>query len=87
MKLLIEQAQRSNSFRFQSEITERVAVTKRNGQNSFTKRKTGVFSMEGKWVLFKRGLVYFSTFARLVKPRDISGRSEEHRSVQPQATR
>ena len=41
VKLHIEQAQRSNKFRIQSEITERVAVTKGKGHNSFTKRKTG----------------------------------------------
>ena len=41
VKLHIEQTQRSNNFRIQSEITERVAVTKGKGQNSFTKRKTG----------------------------------------------
>ena len=40
VKLHIEQAQRSNNFRIQSEITERVAVTKEKGQNSFTKGKT-----------------------------------------------
>ena len=41
VKLHIEQAQRSKNFRIQSEITERVAVTKGKGQNSFTTRKTG----------------------------------------------
>ena len=38
VKLHIEQ--RSKNFRMQSEITERVAVTKGKGQHSFTKRKT-----------------------------------------------
>ena len=41
VKLHIEQAQRSKNFRIESEITERVAVIKGKGQNSFTKRKTG----------------------------------------------
>ena len=40
VKLRIEQAQRSK-FGIQSEITERVAVTKGKGQKIFTKRKTG----------------------------------------------
>ena len=41
VKLHIEQAQRSKNCRIQSELTERAAVTKGKGQNSFTKRKTG----------------------------------------------
>ena len=41
VKLHIEQAQRSEKFRVQSEITERVAVTKGQGNNSSTKRITG----------------------------------------------
>ena len=41
VKLQIEQAQRSKTIRIPSEITERVAVTKGKGQNSFTMRKTG----------------------------------------------
>ena len=41
VKLHIEQAQRSENFRIQNDIAERVAVTKGKGQNSFTKRKTG----------------------------------------------
>ena len=41
VKLHIEQARRSKRIRIQSEITERVAVTKGKGQNSFTKRETG----------------------------------------------
>ena len=41
VKLHIEQAQRSKTCRIQIEITERVAVTKGKGQNSFTKRMTG----------------------------------------------
>ena len=59
MKLHFEQAQRNQNFRIQSEITERVAGTKGKGQNYFTKLKTGECSVEGKWVLFKRGLLYF----------------------------
>ena len=35
VKLHIEQAQRSDNFRIQSENTERAAVTKGKGQNSF----------------------------------------------------
>ena len=41
MKLHIEQAQRSKKIMIRREITERVAVTKGKGQNSFTKRMTG----------------------------------------------
>ena len=41
VRLHIEQAQRSKNLRIQNEITERGAVTKGKGQNSFTKRKTG----------------------------------------------
>ena len=41
VKLHNEQAQRSKNFRIQSEITERVAITKGKGQNSFTKPTTG----------------------------------------------
>ena len=41
VKLHTEQAQRSKKIRIQSEITERVAVTKGKGHNSFTKGKTG----------------------------------------------
>ena len=41
VKLNIEQAQRSEHFRIQSEITERAAVTEGKVQNAFTKRKTG----------------------------------------------
>ena len=40
VKLRIEQAQRSKKIRIQSEIAERVVVTKGKGQNSFTKGKT-----------------------------------------------
>ena len=40
VRLYFEQAQRSNNFRIQNEITERGAVTEGKGQNSFTKRKT-----------------------------------------------
>ena len=40
VRLHIEQAQRSKNLRIQNEITERGAVTKGKGQNSFTKRKT-----------------------------------------------
>ena len=50
VKLHIEQAQRSKKFRIQSEITERVAVTKGKGQNSFTERKTGeCFQWKANW--------------------------------------
>ena len=41
VKFYIELAQRSKNFSIQSEITERGAVTKGRGPNSFTKRKTG----------------------------------------------
>ena len=41
VKLLIEQAQRSENFGIQSEIAERAAVTEGKGQHFFTKRKTG----------------------------------------------
>ena len=40
VRLYMEQAQRSENFRIQNEITERGSVTKGKGQNSFTKRKT-----------------------------------------------
>ena len=48
VKLHIVQAQRSKNFRIQSEIAERVAVTKGKGQNSFTKRKTLVFFLHSR---------------------------------------
>ena len=38
---ILNKLKRSKHFRIQSEITERVAVTKGKGQNSSTKRKTG----------------------------------------------
>ena len=41
VKLHVGQTHRSKKIRIQSEISERVAVTKGKGQNSFTKRKTG----------------------------------------------
>ena len=40
VRVYVEQAQRSNKFRIQNEITERGAATKGEGQNSITKRKT-----------------------------------------------
>ena len=88
VKLHIEQAQRSKNFRIQSEITERVAVTQGKGQNSFTKRKTReCFQWKANGSCSKGDSCSFLTFACLGKPRDISRRSEEHRSIWPQTSR
>ena len=58
VKLHIEQAQKSKNSRIQSEITERVAVTKGKGQKFLHQAEDRrVLSVEGKWVLFKRGLL------------------------------
>ena len=58
VKLYIEQAQRSKNFRIQNAITERGAVTKREGQNSFSKQKTGeCFQWKATGSLFKRRIL------------------------------
>ena len=58
VKLLIEQAQRSENFGIQSEIAERAAVTERKGATFFHQAEDRrVLSVEGKWVLFKRGIL------------------------------
>ena len=75
VKLHFEQGQRSKNFRILSEIAECVAKFLHQAEDR------RVLSVEGKWVLFKRRLLKFSTFACLGKPRDISGRSEEHRRI------
>ena len=61
----------------QNEVTERGAVTKGKGQKSFTKRITGeCFQWKANGSCFKEILEVFH-----IRPRDIRGRSEEHRSM------
>ena len=54
VKMYIEQAQRSKSFRIQSENTQRVTVTK-GTKFLHQAEDRRVLSVEGKWVLFKKG--------------------------------
>ena len=59
-KSYIEQALRSKHFRIHNEITERGAVTKGKGQNSFTKRKTGeCFQWKANGSCSRENLVVF----------------------------
>ena len=60
LKFHVEQAQRRQNFRIQSEITERVAVTKGKGQNSFTSgRQESAFSGGQMGLAQKETLVVF----------------------------
>ena len=88
VNLHIEQAQRSKDFRVQSEITERVAVNKGKGPKFLHQAEDRrMLSVEGKWVLSKRRILQFSTYACLWKPRDNSARSGERKSIWSQTNR
>ena len=86
VKLFIEQAQRSKNFRIQNEITERGAVTKGKGQNSFTKRKTRECFQWNAYGSCSRGESFSFLHMPATGSRETTYKEVENTRIKPQAS-